>query len=94
MKKNIYDCDYLTDQKNIKEPIKLTFILGHEMDASGNGYNNIIREVDLSSKAAEIILNNIVEEMNYEQQNKLWKKIINKEMPKRHYGFELFKTHK
>lgn len=93
MKRNVYDCDYLIDQKNIKESIKLELVVGKEMDISGNGYVYDWRYLDLSPKAAEIILNAVMKEMNYSQQNKLWKKIINKEMPKSNWGFELFNTH-
>ena len=90
MKKDIYDCDYLDDFKNIKEPIKLELVVGKEIDASGNGYIYDWRYLDLSLKAAEIILNEIIKEMSYSQQNKLWQKIKNKEKPKEKVGFELF----
>lgn len=89
MKREIFDCDYLRDQKDIKQPIKLILAIGNQMDASGNEMVEDIRMFDLSTLAGEIILNAIVKEFSYKKQRMLWIAISNRELPKQNVGFGL-----
>ena len=88
MKREVRDCDY-TGEKDVKNSIELKFETGREMDASGNGYTVAWELLDVSPRAAGVILNGLIKELSYEQQKILYLAIKTKEACHSVYGFKI-----
>lgn len=58
MKLNQYQCDLCHDIASLMSIFQARIVKGREMDASGNGYNDVIEHKDICS----VCLNNILTE--------------------------------